>query len=500
MVRFPHQPTRGSRTLLLVLVAVCGAAGLVGACSRGTEPSAPAGTEPGPVAREVASDGPRALAATFVPLEIDRFPRPADEACADPARTVRVAEGSSIAEALRAAEAGTAVLVEPGTYTEPDDGDARALVLAEPGVCLRADGDGAVVVRAAPGQSTGVEISADSVVVEGITLQGFRTGVALDREGGTVRDVTLQRLRVEQLAGDFREGVIAFGDNQAVPGTPPAVDGLLVLDVVVDGADLGVSCNAGPCAHWWLEGVRVQGRAGREDTAADAVAIEDGRQIAVVGSTVSGAGGDGIDTKADDVVVVDCAVRDVDRNGVKLWRGGDVINTVVDGTGADAALVGDQPGRYRYLHVLVTHHLRPGEEGYVGTWGYDTGEPVLLEIVNSIVADNGGSGFWVPAGSTVVLRRTLVDDASAKLLDVGDERSVTVAERASLADLGWEVDLVVGDPQLRDPAHGDDVTLPASPARDAGVAVEGLDHDAAGNARWIGAGPDLGPFEATLGE
>lgn len=449
---------------------------------------------------EALAAGPRPLPETWVPLEVARFPRPADEACADAARTVRVAEGSSIADALRGAGPGTVVLVEPGTYTEPNDDDARALVLAEPDVCLRADGDGAVVVRAAAGQTTGVEIGADRVVVEGVTLQGFRTGVALDREGGTLRDVTLQRLRIEQLEGDFREGVIAFGDNREVPGTPPAVDGLLVVDVVVDGADLGVSCNAGPCAHWWLEGVRVEGRAGSQDTAADAVAIEDGRQVAVIGCTVSGAGGDGIDTKADDVVVLDSAVRDVDRNGVKLWRGGDVINTVVDGTGADAALVGDQPGRYRYVHVLVTHHLRPGEEGYVGTWGYDSGEPVLLEIVNSIVADNGGSGFWVPPGSTVVLRRTLVDDASAKLLDVGDERSVTVAERASLADLGWEVDLVVGDPQLTDPEAGDVVPLPTSPARDAGAAVEGLDHDAAGNPRWIGDGPDLGPFEAAAGE
>ena len=305
--------------------------------------------------------GPRALAPTFVPLEIAAFPRPAAQACRDNRRVVRVRPPSGLARALESARPGTTVLAAPGTYVE-HRGGPQAIAWTAANVCLRAQ-RGPVVLQAAPGQKYGISVGGSDAVIQGVVLRGFVGSIALDAPAGrTLRRVTIEHVRVERPRGEFRDGIAAYGDNRSLKGRPPASDGLLLLDVSVSGTDLGVSCNAGPCAHWWLERVRVDARRGSSgNSGADAFAIEDGRQIAIVDSTFAGASADGIDTKADDVVVLGARVLGVERNGIKLWRGGDVIDSVVDGSGADASLVGDAPGRYRYLHVLVTHHGRPGD-------------------------------------------------------------------------------------------------------------------------------------------
>ncbi len=455
-------------------------------------PSSTTGTAPSATDGE----GPRALPPTFVDIEVDSFPRPAEEACARNTEVVEVASGESLATAVREAPSGSTVLVEPGTYSGENDEDFRALVFESPDVCLRAAGDGEVIVEAADAQNIGIEITAGEVVVEGVVLRGFRTGVSLISEPGhTIRDITLERLRVERGAGDFNEGIIAFADNQEVAGNPATVDGLLLRDVVVTGTDLGVSCNFGPCEHWWLERVAVTGRPGTEGSGSDTFAIEDGRQIVAVDSTFTGAAADGIDIKAADVVVFGTRVTDVARNAIKLWEGGDVINTVVDGSGADAALVGEQQARYRYLHVLVTHHGL-GAEPYVGSWGYIPDSPVRLEIVNSIFHESSPGGFWVSEGSDVSIRSTIFDDGEAKLFDVGSGETYMASDLPVLEDLGWISHVVIADPLFVSPEQGDFTTRADSPARDAAEEVDRLRTDAAGAPRSQGRGPDIGPFES----
>jgi hypothetical protein len=468
---------------------------------------APAGSVPGPGPSAAPTGlGPRALPPTFVDLEVDQFPRPADEACADNTRTVEVDDPSGLATAVREAAEGTTILVAPGTYRDDNDGDDRALVLDVPDVCLRAaepvPGDpteGNVVIEPEGDQATGIAVAAGGVVVDGVVVRGFVTGIGFEQgEGETLDGITIESVAVVEPTGEFREGIVSFGDNRERSGAPPALDGLLLLDVTVEGADLGVSCNAGPCAHWWLEGVSVTGRAGSEDSGADTFAIEEGRQVAVVDSRFAGAVGDGLDTKATDVVVYGVRVTDAARNGIKLWGGGDVIDSVVNGSGADAALVGEAPARYRYLHVLVTRHS-PGEDAYVGTWGYDERQPVELEIVNSIFADNAPGGLFVPEGSTVSIRHTILDDPDAQLLDVGDGRTLYVADLPEAEAMGWAVGVLVADPLLVDPDGGDVATAEGSPARDAAEPVGGLDRDLLGGPRVVGAGPDIGPLEAPGG-
>lgn len=450
-----------------------------------------------------ADEGPRALPPTFVELEVERFPRPADEACDDNSNLLEVTQGESIADALREAPSGSTLVVEPGSYVEENDGDFRALVFETSNVCLRAKDGGEVVVEAGEGQNIGAEITVDDVVVEGVVLRGFRTGVSLTTAPGlTIRGVTLERLRVERGPGAFNEGIISFGDNHEVSvgedhagGDAPTVDGLLLRDVEVTGTDLGISCNFGPCEHWWLERVSVTGRRGAEGSGADTFAIEDGRQIVVVDSEFSGAAADGIDTKAADVVVFGVRVTDVARNAIKLWEGGDVINTIVDGSGADAALIGEQAARYRYLHVLVTHHGR-GADPYVGAWGFIPGDPVTLEIVNSIFYENSPGGFWVSEGSDVSIRNTILDDPDAKLFDVGSGGTYMVSDLSTLEGLGWTSRVMIADPLFVSSERGDFTTGTDSPARDAAEEVDGLDRDITGGRRSQGRGPDIGPYES----
>lgn len=368
--------------------------------------------------------GARSLPSTFVRLESKAFPKPAKRACKDNRRVINVpsAKARTITDGLAKATPGTTVRVRRGTYTE-NSGDSFALQASRNNVCLRAR-SGRVTLRAAPGQNYGLLLSGNDLAVQGFRLVGFAYNVSLGASQGTTqRRVTIEDSSIVAAGGSWSEGIIAYPDNRSSPGSPPTVDGLLLRNVTVAGTDLGISCNAGPCAHWWLENVQVQGVSRSDDSGADNFAIENGRQIVVVNSTFSGAAADGIDTKATDVVVSGSRVVDAQRNGIKLWNGGDVINSVVDGSGADAALVGDAGGRYRYSNVEVRRH-DPSGTGYVGTWGYDTQEPIQLEIINSVFANNSSGGLYVPAvtGTSVSIRSTRFADVGTKLLDFGGSR------------------------------------------------------------------------------
>ena len=385
--------------------ASASSAGHLGALSM-----AASSTPPGPV-----------RPATFVPLEMRGFPGPTAGSCADNRRVIQVPSTAAptISAALARATPGTVVRIAAGRYRE-NPRSWFALEMGTANVCLLSVG-GPAVVTAGPGQNYGLLLTASDTVIRGVTFNGFRAGISLGAAaGGTQRRVSIEDVVVRGRTQGWSEGIVAYPDHRQLPGRPPVVDGLLLRRVQVLGTVLGISCNAGPCAHWWLEGVRVVGRGGSEDSGADAFAIEEGRQIVVVGSTVARVSADGIDTKASDVVVLRSTVRDVGRNAIKLWRGGDVIDSVVEGSGADAALVGDAAGRYRYLRLSLTRHA-PGGNGYVGTWGYDAQDPIRLEIIGSRFAGNSSGGLYVPAvpGTSVSFRNNLFADRGTKLLDFG---------------------------------------------------------------------------------
>ena len=366
--------------------------------------------------------------ATFVPLELRGFPTTTAVGCADNRRVIQVPSKAArtIAAGLARATPGTVVRVAAGQYRESPS-NWYALEMNTANVCLVAVG-GPAIVTAAPGQNYGLLLTASDTAVKGVTFNGFRAGISLGAGAGvgvgaTQRRVSIEDVIVRGATQGWSEGIVAYPDHRELPGRPAVVDGLLLRRVQVLGTVLGISCNAGPCGHWWLDQVRIVGRGGSEDSGADAFAVEEGRQIVLVGSTFAHVSADGIDTKATDVVVLRCLVRDVGRNAIKLWRGGDVIDSVIDGSGADAALVGDAARRYRYLRLSLTRHA-PGGNGYVGTWGYDSQAAVRLEIIGSRFAGNASGGLYLPPvpGTTVALRNNVFADRGTKLLDWGGRR------------------------------------------------------------------------------
>jgi hypothetical protein len=455
-------------------------------------------TEPAPSAPDPAGPDPggrpRSIPATVVDLDVDAFPRPAAEACADITSVVDVAAGGSIANALEAAAPGTLVSLEAGTYVERPD-EWVALEVGTSDVCLRAM-NGPAVLEAADDQTAGIIVTADHVVIEGLVLRGFEVGIAIDgRPGETQRGLTIERTTIEDPSGEFREGIVVYAEPV---GSEVVLDGLLLRSVVIDGIDLGVSCNVGPCDHIWLDSSSISGRTSSDDSGADAFAIEEGRQIVVVDTVVTGVAADGIDTKASDVVVSGCRVLDVGRNGIKLWRGGDVINTIIDGTGADASLVGEEPGTYRYIHTLVAHHGDPGETPYVGTWSYDRGaSDVVIEIVNSIFYENSPGGLFVTDGADLSIRNSIfTGPPDHRLVQIGEASNYLFADLADFEAGRFGANNLMVDPEFVDTPTGDYSTVPTSPARDTGAPVSGLETDASGGARRRGAAPDIGPIES----
>lgn len=446
-----------------------------------------------------AQASPRPLPPTFVKLEVAQFPKLANTACADNTRIVRVpsAGAPTIARGIAAASPRTTVLVRSGTYVE-NAGDYFALAMNRSNVCLRAVG-GRVTLRAATGQNYGLFLTGNDVVLQGFNLRGFAYNVSLGRAtGASQRRVTIQDVSIASRATGWTEGIVAYTDNRSTP-TVPSVDGLLVRNVSIAQTDLGISCNAGPCRHWWLENVNIRGRAASEDSGADAFAIENGRQIAIVNSTFAAVAADGIDVKGSDVVVFGARVFGVGRNGIKLWRGGDVINSIIDGSGADAALVGEEAGRYRYLHVDVVGHSPTGN-GYVGTWGYDSQSAVKLQIINSIFAENSSGGLYVPtvAGASVQLRNNLFADEGDKLLDLGESATyrIGVSDLATLTRLGVASGNRLGSPRFVDRGRRNYTPGLTSPARSGAARVPGLLRDILGHKRVVGSGPEIGAVEA----
>ena len=87
-------------------------------------------------------------------------------------------------------------------------------------------------------------------------------------------------------------------------------------------------------------------------------------------SNPDGASGDGIDLKTASGVVANVVVHDVQRNGIKFWHDGDIINALVYNTGADAALVFDTGATCRIINSTIARHA-VGQSAYAGTVAYD---------------------------------------------------------------------------------------------------------------------------------
>ncbi|MDO8435185.1 MAG: hypothetical protein Q7S89_00700, partial [bacterium] len=152
------------------------------------------------------------------------------------------------------------------------------------------------------------------------------------------------------------------------------------------------------------------------------------------------------------------------RNGIKLWRGGDITNSLIYDNGADAAVVFARGGTYRVLNsVIALHNLRSGLRSYSLVAGYDyQAEPINLTLANTALCGNTGGIFTSPA--TTVERSGTIEASTTPCADFGFRNDFTYDAGARMTNGGTPV-----------------VNLPPG--------------DMNGNARSLGASVDIGPRE-----
>jgi hypothetical protein len=411
---------------------------------------------------------------------------------------------ATINRAIALAQSGDVIQVGDGTY-RVDAEQGSGLLLDKPGITLYAEHPGAVtLVPANDDVQHGIEVRADDLVVDGFIIQGFKRGdgVLYGRVDRPQRNLVLKNLLIDG-AGI---GIGTVFPESGGQNPQPLAKGLLINHVTIRNADvIGFDCGQGPCQDVRAENLVVQMHGSLENSGADAVAFESGDNILIFNADIAGASADGIDSKATHVAAVNVVVHDVGRNGIKFWHNGDVVNALVYNTDADAAVVFDNPGPYRLLHVIVARHnyAEPGS-AYAMTVSYDQPTvPVKLTIQNSIFYQNSGA-IWVSGAVKPDVRNSLFFGSGngQELVwarDGGEsafgesEQPIQALEQAG----GGCCNVGFVDPRFTDTDKADFTLRPDSPAIDAGAASQENypDFDLKGQPRITGKAPDLGPIE-----
>ena len=396
----------------------------------------------------------------------------------------------TIVGALARAGSGDLVRVHGGTYAEGLAGEFRAVVLKKPVVLTAAAGETVTVTPRTSHYGYGIAVESGDVVINGVNLDGFRSAaIQIGSSSASQKNVVISNLTITGASANA-EGIMAYDDTTA-KGFATS-DGLLVKNVLIRKVLMGVSCNRGPCKSWHLENVTISGVSGA-GSGSDGVAIEKGDNFLFHKVDVSRVAADGIDTKATRVVVWACHVHDLGRNGVKLWHGGDIVNTLIHHTGADAAVVTDQGPRTRLLHSVVAHHNKGGNFTYIMSFGYDSRAPQTVELVNSIIYNSSGGVHFTPMAKVTVNNTLFYGMDNGVMLESGKGKLTLAGGAKAIEKLGLGSGNVVADPLFDNAFH----LRSGSPAADGGKKLGSLypKLDRLGKKRLKGKAPDLGAHE-----
>lgn len=411
---------------------------------------------------------------------------------------------ATIDRALALARTGDVIQVADGEYPVGlwDD----SLIMATPGVTLMAEHIGGatlVPLNAEWDWLPAIKAEADDLVIDGFVIRGFVDGVGLlfGRLDSPQRRLVLRHLRIDGVGDALRSTI---PDQPVNP--QPVIDGLLVYDVAIRDAAIGFNCGEGPCHNMRLEALDVALPGAGEGSGADAVAVENGDHIVVFNAHITGAAADGLDFKATRVAIANVIVHDVARNGIKLWRGGEVINALVYRTGADAALVLETGNTYRVVNSAFAYHAE-GESAYAGTVAYDSpDEPGNLTVLNTIFYRNSGA-LWVSGAFALDVRASIFfGSANGQELIWATEPELALGEDEqppeALDAAGGGHGLSFTDPGFIDPEQGDFRPAAGAALIDRGESAESdllPPFDLLGQPRIGGMWVDLGPYEAQPG-
>lgn len=442
-------------------------------------------------------------ASTIVDLDFESFPQ---DPCVQPrgGRLIWVSisgspngDGSrnsplnSIRRAIEIARSGDSIVIRGGVYHEVDEEHQRALVIDKERLTISGYPGEEVVIEKTGDIDYGIEIDAGHVAIRNITIRGFLYSIGIEPSG--LENFVFAGIKIEAPPQEaWSEGIVFYGQGS------PVVEGVLFRGIEISGiSGMGISCNFGPCNNIKGEWIEVRGSGGN-DTAADGFAIERGDNILLYKYTAIGVAGDGIDIKGSRPVVISAYLRDVGRNAIKFWQGGDAINCVSIGSGADAAIVFDAGGDYRVLNSLIAYHAYNQYTAYVMTVSYDhPDDRGSIIIANSVFIHHTG-GIYIAPNFDISIRNNLITDlGNEPYLQVGDSAYSRSEVSGAIQTNGWGGgNFIDVDPHYSNLENGNLDFPPSSPLCNNGIVVDHFpSEDFNGNPRILGPSPDIGPVE-----
>lgn len=350
----------------------------------------------------------------------------------------------------------------------------------------------------------------EKITIANLILQGFDEPFFFGSqyEEGPIRNLVIKNI----VATDFRKrfenwGPVFFSTDYVArnyfsgpdefdpddPGINYQIEGLILSDIVIEEAGLAV--NIGDERDANVHGLRISGLElrnpppGGNNTSFDGIAVVNSYKVLIDLCVIEHTEGDGIDCKALDVCLVNTLVHGTARNGIKLWRGGELVNTIIHdcSASADAALVVEAGYPFRMIHSV----LMGATPGYAATYNYPSTSSAKVEVVNSVFS-NLTHSFYL--GTNDLRSAHSLYHATADGIYSGQTAAATVAQLNQFPNCAANLS---ADPFFADPA-GFDFRVPGeSPCRDAGTSAGVLlpSFDYSGNPRVMGAAPDIGPCE-----
>lgn len=336
-----------------------------------------------------------------------------------------------------------------------------------------------------------------NVVIDGITIENFEEGIIYG-DPATQENIVLKNINIR-------------GASTGIGNTYPAHTEYLIKDLLIknvtmtDMTGIGLHCGdeQQPCAQNVLvQNVKVFGASDNEDdTGYDSLAMVNSDNILVIDSTFTNAPGDALDFKATRVSVVNSIAAHPNRNGIKFWHEGEIINCISYATGADANIVfGSEThgSTFRMVNSVIAQHLYdlPQEDrsAYAMTIGYDTPLNFNVELVNNIFYDMPGP-IYINSQSSANIRNNIFYDFfhDNRFLVYGEDDldDITDLNQRDYADSNQYI-----DPQFSDPTLPDWTLLPNNPATDTGTRENNIpDFDIDWQDRPRGSEVDIGPYE-----
>ncbi len=345
----------------------------------------------------------------------------------------------------------------------------------------------------------------ENITISNLVLQGwslpFLFGSAF--EESPMRNLVIKGIRADQFrrrgpgfitslfSTDYLStGYFAGRDfDPEDPGIKYQIEGLIISGIRLAGVDMPVNIGDEDDAN--VKGLRISDVEVRNEpavsgsTAVDGFALVNCHRALIDNCVLENIEGDGIDAKSTLVAVINTLLTRIGRNGVKFWRDGELINSVIHSAGADAAFVIER-GPARMIHSV----LAVKGDGYSGTYAYGQGSGEKFEVINSILADLDHT-FYLGTSDLRSLN-SLYFNLPAGLYS----GAVSAPTVSALNGLAGCADNREADPLLVDPDRGDFRTAHSSTAR-AGGTAEGLlpSFDFYGNPRRPGASRAVGPVE-----